>query len=251
MFEGLKDKKVLITGASSGIGASIAELFAAYKADLGIHYFTGKERAEKIQEAIKKQGGKSNLFKCDLLDKSLRSSLISEFIEVYGGIDVLVNNAGGVYGNVNFVKLDEGSWNKTLDLNLTAPFLLSRDAFSFMKSHNGGKIINISSISAKYGGSAKTMHYGAAKAALESITRGLAKSGAPHNILVNAIRGGVIDTPFHEKIKRSQKILSDRINLIPLKRMGAPIDIARMALFLASEAGDFITGEIFTIAGGD
>jgi len=177
--------------------------------------------------------------------------LIHDFIEVFGSIDILVNNAGGIYGNKNFLEIDEDSWNQTFTLNVTAPFFLARDAFSFMKLHGGGKIINISSISAKYGGSGTTMHYGAAKAALEAITRGLAKAGAPYNILVNTIRGGVIDTPFHEKIQRDRKNLEERINLIPLKRMGKPLDIARMALFLASEAGDYITGEIFTVAGGD
>jgi NAD(P)-dependent dehydrogenase (short-subunit alcohol dehydrogenase family) len=95
------------------------------------------------------------------------------------------------------------------------------------------------------------MHYGAAKAALDAITKGLAKAGAPYSILVNSIRGGLIDTPFHTKIGRSPQAVEERIKLIPLKRIGQPLDIARMVLFLASEAGDYITGEVFTIAGGD
>lgn len=118
-----------------------------------------------------------------------------------------------------------------------------------MKEQGGGKIINISSVSAKYGGSPQTLHYGAAKAALDATTVGLARAGAPYNILVNSVRGGLVDTPFHHKIGRSS--LEDRIKLTPLKRAGQPIDIARMVLFLASSAGDYITGEIFTVAGGD
>lgn len=92
---------------------------------------------------------------------------------------------------------------------------------------------------------------GAAKAALDAVTKGLARAGAPYNILVNSVRGGVIDTPFHEKILRDRRGLEERIKLIPLKRVGKPIDMARLVLVLASEAGDYITGEIFTVAGGD
>ena len=95
----------------------------------------------------------------------------------------------------------------------------------------------------------QTLHYGAAKSALETITLGLSKAGAKHNILVNTVRGGYIDTPMHEKMGR--KNLKERIDMIPLKRAGKPEDIARIVLFLASEAGDFITGETFTVAGGD
>jgi NAD(P)-dependent dehydrogenase (short-subunit alcohol dehydrogenase family) len=134
-------------------------------------------------------------------------------------------------------------------LNAQAPFFLAQGAFRFMKNNGGGKIINISSISAKYGGSDRTLHYGASKAALEAINRGLAKAGAPHNILVNAIRAGFIDTPMHKKLGRTN--LEKRIHAIPLKKPGKAEDIARMALFLASEGGDFITGETFTVAGGD
>ena len=118
-----------------------------------------------------------------------------------------------------------------------------------MKERGGGKFINISSVSAKYGGSPQTLHYGAAKAALDSLTIGLAHAGAQYNILVNSVRGGFVDTPFHKKIVRGD--LEDRIKLIPLKRAGQPIDMARMVLFPASSAGDYITGEIFAIAGGD
>ena len=118
-----------------------------------------------------------------------------------------------------------------------------------MKDQGGGKIINISSISAKYGGSGQTLHYGAAKSALETVTLGLAKAGAKYNILVNTVRGGFIDTSMHKKLGRNN--IEKRIEMIPLRRAGRPEDMARMVLFLASEAGDFITGETFTVAGGD
>ena len=119
-----------------------------------------------------------------------------------------------------------------------------------MKKSSGGKIINISSIAAKYGGSTRSLHYGASKAALEAVTIGLARAGAPHNILVNAVRGGYIDTPAQHRLS-SQKDLAERVKRIPLQRAGQPEDIASMVVFLASGAGDFITGEIMSVTGGD
>lgn len=249
MFEDIKGKRILVTGASSGIGACIADLFGSYGAVVGVHYRSNKKGALDVVSNINKQGGKAEAFQGDLLLASVRGNLIKSFIDVFGGIDVLVNNAGGVYGSKHFLELDEKSWDDTFALDAKAPFFLAKDAFSIMKEQGGGKIINISSISAKYGGSPQTLHYGAAKAALDSLTVGLARAGAQYNILVNSIRGGFVDTPFHKKIGRSD--LEDRIQLILLKRAGQPIDVARMVIFLASSAGDYITGEIFTVAGGD
>jgi len=249
MFEDLKGKRILVTGASSGIGASTAEFLGGYGALVGVHYRSNREGAIDVVNKIGKQQGEAELFQGDLLNASSREKLIDSFVNAFGRIDVLVNNAGGVYGAKNFVEMDEDAWDNTFTLNVKAPFFLARKAFALMRQQGGGKIINISSISVKYGGSPETMHYGAAKAALESVTTGLARAGAQYNILVNSIRGGLVDTPFHEKIGRVD--LENRIKLIPLKRAGQPIDIARMVLFLASSAGDYITGETFTIAGGD
>lgn len=249
MFEDIKEKKVLVTGASTGIGACIAELFASYGAFVGIHYRSSRKEALELKNHISKHGGRAEVFKGDLLDNSSRVKLIPSFVKVFQGLDILINNAGGIYGFKDFLKLDEKSWDDTFTLNVKSPFFLIQNAFFYMKKQNGGKIINISSVSAKYGGSSQSIHYGAAKAALESVTKGLACAGAQYNILVNSIRGGFVDTSFHKKIGR--KDITKRIDLIPLKRAGKPIDIARTALFLASSAGDYITGEIITVAGGD
>ena len=248
MFKSIRDRRVLITGASGGIGACMVLLFAEHGAVVGVHYHQGKEEADRLVREIEKNGGRGASFQADLTAEA-GETLIPSFIDRFGGIEVLINNAGAVFGSMDFLELDIESWEKTFQLNARAPFFLARQAFSHMKDHGGGKIINISSISAKYGGSAKTMHYGAAKAALEAITVGMSRAGAPHDILVNAIRGGFIDTPMHQKLGRGN--LEKRIEMIPLKRAGKAEDVARMALFLASEGGDFITGEILTVAGGD
>lgn len=249
MFEGLKNKKVLITGASGGIGAGIARLFASYGAIIGIHYNQNGKEAELLRQEIVARGGEAECFQADLLEHSFSLGLVGAFLARFHGVDVLVNNAGAVIGPTHFSELEGHSWDHTFTLNAKAPFFLAREAFAYMKDDGGGKIINISSVAAKYGGSPTSLHYGAAKAALEALTVGLARAGAPYNILVNAIRAGFIDTPFHRQ--RQRREIQERINLIPLKRAGQPIDVARAALFLASEAGDYITGEILTVSGGD
>ena len=248
MFESIKNKKVLITGASGGIGSCMARLFAKYGASVGIHYNNRENESTLLVDKIKKMGVDGAAFQADLTKESSKS-IIPSFINHFGGLDVLINNAGAAIGPKDILDMDEESWDKTFQLNTRAPFFLAQNAFKHMKENGGGKIINISSISVKYGGSSQTLHYGAAKSALETVTLGLSKAGAKHNILVNTVRGGYIDTPMHQKMGRKNS--KERIEMIPLKKAGKPQDMAGMVLFLASEAGDFITGETFTVAGGD
>ena len=248
MFECIKDKKVLITGATGGIGSHLAVMFAEYGALVGVHHNRSIAKANQIVREIEKKGGSGASFQSDLTADS-PEKMVQSFVQLFGGIDILVNNAGAVIGPKDILDLDVDSWDKTFQLNARAPFFLAQSAFEHMKGQGGGKIINISSISVKYGGSSQTLHYGAAKSALETVTLGLSKVGARHNILVNTVRGGFIDTPMHQKLGRNN--LEKRISMIPLKRAGSPKDMAGMILFLASEAGDFLTGETFTVAGGD
>lgn len=248
MFNGLRGKTVLITGATGGIGSAMVRLFASQGSRLGIHYRDNRRAAEGLEAEARRNGTEAHVFQGDLLEFRCCVRLVRSCIDHFGAIDILINNAGAVMGPAELTRLSEDAWDQTIALNAKAPFVLSREAFAHMK-RRGGKIINISSIAVKYGGSPHTLHYAAAKAALEALTRGMARIGAPHRILVNAIRGGFIDTPFHRTMKR--RGISERIRLIPLKRAGQPLDVARAALFLASEAGDFITGEILTVAGGD
>lgn len=249
MFKTIRGKRVLITGASTGIGACTAELFALYGATVGIHYNASENEAKTLKNRMKSHAPVPVMIKADLTDSIERNRVVETFVEKAGGIDILINNAGSVIGPGNFLILDEAAWDKTIDLNLKATFFLSRDAFSRMKDQNDGRIISISSIAAKYGGSASSIHYGAAKAGVEAVTRTLAREGARYNILVNAIQPGVIDTGFHKKIGRAD--LTDRSRSIPLGRAGTPLDVARLCLFLASEAGDYITGQIYGVTGGD
>ncbi len=252
MFKDIENKKVLITGASGGIGYSMAKLFASYGACVGLHYNSQKEKAMELLKEIRDNSEKAELFQGNLLYQRVRKNLVKSFVKTFGGIDVLINNAGDINEYKHFSELDEKSWDHIFNLNVKAPFYLSTSAFQFMKENNGGRIINISSVNVKYGGSGKSLYYSAAKAALDNLTIGFAREGAKYNILVNSIRCGLIDTPMRTKVKGyTEDQFKKRIGLVPLKRAGRPIDIARMALFLASESGNFITSEIFTVAGGD
>lgn len=242
-------KRILVTGASSGIGAATAELLAAEGAVVGVHYHRKKAAAQKLIEKIRAAGGRAEGFEADLLNRGARARLVPEAIGRLGGLDGLVNNAGAVIGAVPFLELDETAWSQTFLLNVESPFFLAQAAFAHMQKAGGGRIVNISSVGVKFGGSPHTLHYSAAKAALEGVTLGLAKAGAAHRVLVNVIRPGVIETPFHT-IKSRQE-WEARVAQIPLKCPGTPLDIARMVLFLLSPAGDFITGQILAVSGGE
>jgi 3-oxoacyl-[acyl-carrier protein] reductase len=166
-----------------------------------------------------------------------------------GALDGLVNNAGAPQGKNPFPEIAQDDWNQTLALNVEAPFFLSQEAYAFMESHGGGRIVNISSIGVKYGGSAGTIHYSMAKSALETLTVGMAKMGAAHNILVNTVRAGMTDTPFWQD--KSPEEQDARMKLIPLGRIGKPEEIAEMVCFLLSSQASFISGQTIAVSGGE
>jgi len=248
-MKSLREKRVLVTGGATGIGAEIVKSFVDYGAQVGVHYRKSEAEAKALKKEVCGENTEVTLFQADLSESIEREQLIEEFLKEFRGIDVLVNNAGGPVGTDHFLELDHASWEKTFSINVTAPFFLAQSVFPLMSKAGGGRIINISSIGVKYGGSEKTLHYNAAKASLEAVTRGLAKLGAEHNILVNAIRPGVVDTAAYQFVSREE--FRRRVELIPMKRPGKPQEIAEMVRFLASDAGSYITGQIIAVSGGD
>jgi 3-oxoacyl-[acyl-carrier protein] reductase len=239
-------RTVLITGATSDIGKEIAIRFAEEGWDVLCHYFSSKEKAKALKMAIEKYGTTCCLFQTDLSSKNQLKTFINKIKRI--GIDSLINNAGTYITSRHFSKLTIDDITYTFMVNAFAPMMLAANLFEPMKTKRFGRIVNISSIAAKYGGSSHSMHYGSSKRALEGLTKTLAREGASHNILVNTIRPGVIDTEFHKKFPKDMK---KRIALIPLKRMGKPEDIADMAYYLGSDKNNFITNEVITIAGGE
>ena len=242
-----ENKYVLVTGASSGIGYQIAKDFLLQGAFVGVHYFNNINGAKRILKYANNK--KCKIFKSDFSSSKNVSALWDEFILwSKGRIDILVNNAGFVKP-MPIDNLSEEEWDRTFQINLKSAFLLSRAALPIMSKKKNGRIINISSGGWKYGGGISTVHYSVSKAALEALTIAFAKIGAPQNVLVNAIRPGATNTPFHKKMGRND--LSERINLVPLKRLARPSEISNTVLFLASPKSSFTTNAIIDVAGGE
>lgn len=239
-------KNVLVTGATSDIGREIAICFAKAGWNILCHYFSSEIKARDLKKRIIDLGADCYLLKADLSSKIQLTNLIHKLKRF--NISALINNAGSYVVNKDFSRLTLEDIANTFMINTFAPMLLSAHMFMQMKKKRFGRIVNISSIAAKYGGSSHSLHYGCSKRALEGVTKTLAKAGARYHVLVNTIRPGVIDTDFHKKFPKDMK---KRIALIPLKKMGHPQDIADMAYYLGSEKNNFITNEIITIAGGE
>ena len=221
--------------------------FLAKGATVGAHYRSDRPFDLELLEGAGSDRCKA--FQADLNNSNQVMRLWSEFVDWSQGIDVLVNNAGKAAKPAPVDELSEDAWDRTFQVNVKAPWLLSRAALALMTKQGSGRIINMSSIGVKFGGGIETVHYSASKAALEALTKSFAKAGAPHNVLVNAVRAGVTDPPMHGKIGRHD--MSSRTDLIPLKRMARPSEISQVVLFLAGEESSYITGTILTAAGGE
>lgn len=242
----VKKNRILVTGASSDIGAAIVRFLSEqeYTMAIGLHYNGGKTVVETLKKEVMAKVD-VELFQSNF--ESGSGDLIERFLDRFGSIDVLINCAGLVEHKA-FEDILESEYDKTMDVNGKTPFFITQKAFVRMKENGGGKVINISTNATKFGrGGGSLIHYAASKAVLDTLTEALSRIGAEHNILVNSIRPGVIETDFNS----DRKDLEFRKSIIPLGRFGSPDDIASMVGLLISERGDFITGQIIKIAGGE
>ena len=238
---------VLITGASGGIGAKIAEYFSNAGYRVGIHYCHNKEGAEQLKAKLLKNGGDAEIFCADLSDSKACVFLRDRFKERFGPIDVLINNAGiSKIAPINDVSFED--WNRLLSLNLSSPFYLIKSFLPDFLCKKSGSIINISSMWGVSGASCEVA-YSASKAGLIGLTKALAKELGPSGIRVNAISPGVINTKMNEAL--GDEILKELQSDASLQRLGTPSDIAAAALFLAdNEKAGFITGQNLVVDGG-
>jgi 3-oxoacyl-[acyl-carrier protein] reductase len=245
----LGGKVALITGASSGIGAATASLFAELGAKVAIGYHSNGEGATQVQRRISEAGGAAVSIRGDVRKSSDIQSMVKEATEQLGPIDILVNNAGSLLRRMTAVELDEATWNEIFNLNLTSAALCSHAVAPSMIERRSGAIINVVSIAGRSGGGPGAGPYSAAKGGLITYTKSLAKELAPHGVRVNAISPGVIDTPFHE-VFSTPEMMRNFVSMIPLGRVGTAIECAQVIAFLASDAASYVVGETIEVNGG-
>ena len=238
---------VLITGASGGIGAAIAEAFARAGYGLVLHYHKGEDRVAALAARLAGAYGIPALPLCaDLSDTEAVNALFARAVEEYGFIDTLVNNAG-IAAQKLFTDLTDEDWQAMIDVNLSGTFRTCRAALPEMIRQKRGTIINISSMWGQVGASCEVA-YSAAKAGVIGLTKALAKEVAPSGITVNCIAPGAIRTPMLDCF--TEEDLAALAEETPVGRIGTPEDVAAACVFLASEGAQFITGQVLGVNGG-
>lgn len=244
----LKGKVALITGASKGIGEAIAHAFAGAGAKVVINS-RKQEELDSVAAAIRTAGGECTGIAANAGDLAACKILIERTISLYGGIDILVNNAATnpVYGPV--ANCEEWAFDKIINVNVKAPFELGKLALPIMKQRGGGSIINISSVAGITPDPGLGI-YSVSKAALNMLTKVTAKEWGADGVRVNSICPGLIKTKFSEALWQNEKWLNHFVKELPIARMGTVEEIAGLALFLASSASGYCTGGIYTADGG-
>ena len=246
----LAGKAVLITGASTGIGAELAIAFAAQGASVGLHYNSSVDAAAGLAAQITASGGRVVLIKADANQPADMGRAVEETVAAFGRLDGLINNAGGMVARVPYADMTDAHYEAVMDLNARSVLAASTAAIPHLKAAGGGFIINPTSIAARNGASNGAGIYGSAKAFVANITRGMAKELIPFGIRVNAVAPGVITTPFHERYSTPAQMQA-ALATIPQGRLGVPEDCVGTYLFLASAAlSGYIIGQEIEVNGG-
>jgi 3-oxoacyl-[acyl-carrier protein] reductase len=242
----LKGKVAIITGGSRGIGRAIAIRFAEEGARVVINYAENNEAAKDVVSGALNKGLEILSIKGSVASANDVKNLIEETKKSYGRIDILVNNAG-IKRDGFLMMMKERDWDEIINVNLKGTYLCCREVIKTMISQRGGRIINITSLTGVVGQAGQT-NYAASKGGIISFTKALAKEVAHFGILVNAMAPGFIETDMLRDVP--EEILKESIRVIPLQRFGKPEEIADVALFLASEMSNYITGQVLHVNGG-
>lgn len=246
----LKDRVVLITGASSGIGAAVAQAFGAAGARVAVHYRGREAEAREVARQVQEAGGEAIAVQADVTKSEEVDRMVAQVYAHFGRIDVLINNAGGFVRRAPIVQADDDYIDEVFRLNARSVVAVSRRVIPLMAQGGGGNIINVTTQAARTGGGPGAGLYAACKGFVSTITRTMAKELVKDRIRVNAVAPGVIETPFHEG-HSSPDILKSFANAIPMGRLGTAQECAGAFLFLASEAASgYITGQIVEVNGG-
>lgn len=242
----MNKKTVLITGASRGIGREMAKVFAENEYNVLINFNKSEKEANELYDELISKGYSVVLYKADISNPLEADAMVKFCIGTFERIDVLINNAG-ITDYKMFTDTTNEDWNNIINTNLNSVFYTTKSAVKYMLYEHSGKIINISSIWGMVGASYEVA-YSTSKAALIGMTKALAKELGPSNIQVNAIAPGIIQTDMLNDIH--EDVIEDLKNETPLLRLGTPLDIANLALFLANEKSNFITGQVISSNGG-
>ncbi|WP_138205258.1 3-oxoacyl-[acyl-carrier-protein] reductase [Haloimpatiens lingqiaonensis] len=242
----LKGKNAIVTGASRGIGRAIALKLAEKGANIVINYRSNKEKAEELVKEIEAKGVKALAIEGDISNFSEAENMINEAFESLGSIDILVNNAG-ITKDTLLLRMKEEEFDRVIEVNLKGAFNCLKHASKIMMKQRSGKIINISSVVGLVG-NAGQINYASAKAGIIGMTKAAAKELASRGITVNAVAPGFISTDMTAIL--SEKVREGAINTIPLKRLGAPEDVANAVSFLSCDEANYITGQVINVDGG-
>ncbi len=242
----LKDQVAIVTGGSRGIGRGIVQAFAAEGAKVAFVYRGNQAAAEALAGEVKQAGGTALALQCDVTNAEEVEKVVERVEKELGPVNILVNNAGIIRDGL-FVAMAPEDWNAVLGTNLGGTFNFCRALAMRMARQRKGRIINISSVAAEYTNPGQA-NYAASKGAVNSFTRALAVELAKRGVTVNAIAPGFIETDMSEAVRNRA---GDRIaKAVPMKRLGQPADIARVAVFLASADSGYMTGQVLTVDGG-
>jgi glucose 1-dehydrogenase len=252
----LNGQKALVTGANSGIGRGVAIALGAAGADVIVNYVTGDDAANAVVEEIRRSGAAAHAIKADVSSESEVGAMFAEMLDRFGTIDILVNNAG-LQRDSAFKSMTLAQWSTVLNVNLTGQFLCSRQAVAeFLRrgivpsvSCAAGKIICMSSVHQQipWAGHA---NYATSKGGIKLLMESMAQEFAPHRIRVNGIAPGAIRTPINTAAWETPEAYKTLMTLVPYGRIGEPEDIARAAVWLASDHSDYVVGSTLFVDGG-
>ncbi|WP_066193980.1 3-oxoacyl-[acyl-carrier-protein] reductase [Gracilibacillus timonensis] len=242
----LNGQVALITGASRGIGREIALTFAKNGAKVIVNYSGSEEKAQQVVDEIKQFGGEAIKIKANVSKEKEVKSMVKETTKTFGRLDILVNNAGITRDNL-LMRMSEADFDDVIDINLKGVFLCTKAVTRQMMKQKSGRIINISSV-VGISGNPGQANYVSAKAGVIGLTKTTAKELAARNILVNAVAPGFIATEMTDQLTEEQK--EQIFGLIPLNKLGEAKDVANVAMFLASEQANYVTGQTIQVDGG-
>jgi len=244
----LKQKVVLVSGGSRGIGAAIVKVCAEAGADIAFTYIADKKSAEQVETAVKKFGRRCLVLKTSVSNQKQVHNAVRKTVHKFGRIDILVNNAG-IWKYSAIGRMTEQQWDEMLDINLKGTFLFTNEVVPVMKKQGSGKIINIASTAGQRGEPFHS-HYAASKGGMIAFTKSIAAELAPHNVIVNCVSPGWVATDMIARELRDPNIGEEIRRIIPRGHVATAEEIAGSVLFLASELSNHLVGSIISVNGG-